>query len=144
MTQATAPMVPMNHGWRMNSFILYHVSPEPPRASTILTSPLELSLPGWGLTPPNKIPAAEEKRNSNYICMTENAHLYFRDGIKGYLNQVWSIKIEVLCFLTLVQQGWIKMMSKNCCNKRERNFDVRCQEDGREKTNSKKTLFLSD
>ena len=61
MIQATAPTVPMNHGWRINSFILYQVFPEAPRAPTILTSPLELPPPGEGLTPPNRIPAAEEK-----------------------------------------------------------------------------------
>lgn len=63
-------MVPMNHGWRMNSFILYQVSPEPSRASTTLTSPLELPLPGERVTPPNKIPVAEEKENN--LVTTEN------------------------------------------------------------------------
>jgi len=70
MIQATAPMVPMNHGWRMNSFISYQV---PPRASTILTSPLELPPPGEGLAPTDTIPAAEEKKTQ--IMMTINNYM---------------------------------------------------------------------
>ena len=62
-------MVPMNHGWRMNRFISYQV---PPRASTILTSPFELSPPGEGLAPPNTIPAAEEKKTQIYMSESNN------------------------------------------------------------------------